>query len=135
MFLSLVLPLGHLVNGVQILRDDELPITKALAENFRGFPSKKFLCCRRPAQNSELMVPFDDGEWSILNVESETTIIVEHRGLSNLAISYVANDRNSTDHFTFLIVTRRVVTIKKTTATGLGNDIGAVLSDYTSARE
>src|SRR5215207_346016 len=134
MFLSIVLSLGHLVYGLDIIRDDELPITKALAENFLGFPSEKFLCRRRPAQNSELMVPFDDCEWSILNVKSEARVIVKRRGFNSLALSYVANDRDSTDHFAFFIVTRRVVTIKETTATGLRDDVGAVFSDYTSTR-
>src|SRR5687767_5609860 len=82
MFLSLVLSLGHLVNDLYIIRHDELPITEPLAENLFGRPSKKFFCGRRPPQDSELMIPFDDCEWSVLNVEGESRVIVKRRSLS-----------------------------------------------------
>src|SRR5687768_18108216 len=82
MFLSLVLSLGHLIHGLYIIRHDELPITKTPAEDLLGLPSKKFFCRRRPAQNSELMIPFDDCEWSILNVKGESRVIVKRRSLS-----------------------------------------------------
>ena len=77
MFLSLVLPLGHLVDGVQIIRNDKLPIAEPLAEHFFSFPSEEFLCCRRPAQYFEFMIPLDDGEGSVLDVKSESLVIVE----------------------------------------------------------
>src|SRR5690349_5331665 len=100
MFLSLVLPLFDLVDGFNIVGNNEFPITEALPEHFFGFPSEESLRRRRPAQHAEFMVPLDDGERRVFHVEGEATMLVDWCGLCKFAFGYVANDRDATDHFT-----------------------------------
>src|ERR1041384_6198639 len=105
-FLSLVLSPFHLVDDFDILGNNELPITEALAEHFFSFPSEESLRGGRPTQHAKFVVPFDDCEWRVFNVKGETTVLVGRRGLREFAFGYVANDGDATDHFARFVMTR-----------------------------
>ena len=76
-FLSLVLTMTHLVDDVVILGNDKRPVAETLADYFLSFPAEEFLCRRLPAQHFELVVPFDYGERSVVDVKSEAPVFVE----------------------------------------------------------
>src|SRR5215213_521178 len=130
MFLSLVLSPANLADGLDIVRNNKIPVTESLAHHFFGFPSEESLRRRRPAQHAELVVPLDHGERRVLNVEGETPVLVRRCCFSKFAFGHVANDRNTTDYFTVFAVTWRVVTVEETVATGLWNDVRAILSHH-----
>src|ERR1700741_4054815 len=105
MFLSPVLPVGHLVHYVVVIGNHKLPIAETFAENFFGLPSEEFLSSGRPAQHSEFMIPFDNCERRVLNVKSETLVVVCCCCFGELAFRDVANNRDSSYYFTVLVVT------------------------------
>src|ERR1044072_8775476 len=123
MFFAFVLAIPHLIDHLEIVRHDKLPIAETLAENFFSFPAEQLLRRGRPAQHSKLVVPLDDREWCVLNVKSETPVF-ECGGFNELTFSHVANDRNTTDNFAFLVMTWRVVTFKKSAASRLSDGVG-----------
>ncbi len=133
LFLTLVLPATHSVNNIKIIRNNKLPRIKMLTKHFFSAPSEKFLRCRWPAQHFKLVIPFDDRQWSILDVKRQSPVFVERRRLGDFALGDVANDRDSADHLAFFIVSRWVVAVEKTCAPRLRNRVGTVLSNHTFA--
>src|SRR6185369_17784847 len=98
MFLTAILPLLNLVDGLDIVRNDKLPITEAFAEHFLGLPSEESLRRGRPAQHAEFVVPLDDGERRVFNVKGQTTMVVGWCCFGEFAVGHVANDRNAADY-------------------------------------
>src|ERR1051326_2680274 len=88
--------MAHLVDGVEIIRNHKLPVAETLAEHFVSLPAEKFLRGGRPAQDSELVVPFDDCEWRVLDVKSEA-LFFECRSFDGIALGHVADDSDATD--------------------------------------
>src|SRR6185503_4994499 len=119
-FLAAVLALAHLVDALNIVGHNKLPIAEPFSEHFVCFPSEESLRSGRPAQDAEFLVPFDDGELRVLDVKGETTMLVGRGCFREFAFSHVANDGDATDDFALLVVTRRVITIEETVPTGLG---------------
>src|ERR1044071_412140 len=105
MFLSLVLPVAHLVDDFDVVGNHKLPIAETLAENFVGLPSEESLRSGRPAQHSEFLIPLDDCEWRVLDVESESSVIVCGCCFGEFAFRNVANDCDSAYHVTVFVVT------------------------------
>src|ERR1044072_1462086 len=117
MFLPAVLPLFHLIHGFDVFWNNELPIAKALAEHFLSFPTEQTLRRGRPAQHAKLAIPFDHGEWRVLNVERETPVLVNRSCLGEFAFGHIANDGDAADDLTLFIMTWRIVTIEETVTT------------------
>src|SRR6185369_13313785 len=69
MLLPAVLALAHLVDDFEIVGNNELPIAETFAKHFVSFPSEESLRGGRPAKDAKLLVPFDDRERRVLNVE------------------------------------------------------------------
>src|SRR5690242_16111354 len=116
MFLAAILPLFHLVDDFNILCDNEVPITEALAEHFFSLPPEETLRRGRPAQHAEFVVPLDDCERRVFNVKGEAAVVVNRCCFGEFAFGNVANNRNATDHLAALVMTGRVITIKETVA-------------------
>src|ERR1044072_4777131 len=92
MLLPAILSLAHLVDDFHILRNDKLTIVETFAEHFLRFPAEESLCGRRPAQDAKFVIPFDDCERRVLDVERETSVLVRRRRFRELAFGHVAND-------------------------------------------
>src|SRR3954454_8618721 len=129
MFLSLVLTPFHLVYGFNIIGNNKLPIAEALAEHFFSLPSEETLGRRRPAQHTEFAIPLDDSERRVFNVKGETTMLVGRCCFREFAVGHVANDGNTSNHLAVFVVTRRVVTIEETVATGLRDDVRSIFGN------
>src|SRR4051794_14404652 len=129
MFLPAILPLLHLVDGLNIVRNNKLPITETLAEHFISLPAEETLRRGRPAQHAKLVVPLDDGERRVFNVKGQTLVVVRRCCFRDLAIGHVANDGDATDDVTLFVMTRRVVAVEKALPTGLRDHVRTVLGD------
>src|SRR6185503_4890719 len=127
--------MAHLVDDFDVVGNYKLPVIETLTENLVGAPAEESLCSGRPAQHFEFLIPFDDCEWRVLNVESESPVIVGGCCVDEFPFRDVANDRDAADDFALFVVTRGVVTIKETVATGLGDNVGTVLSNDALAGE
>src|SRR6185369_6269442 len=135
MLLPLVLSLFHLVNDFHIFVNNKLPIAETFAEHFSSFPSEESLCGGRPAQDAKFVIPLDDRERRVLDVERETPVVVGRRCFREFAFSHVANDGDAADHFASLVMTRRVVAVKETITTRLRDDVETILGDDAFACE
>ncbi len=75
MLFAFVLTMAHLIDDVDIVGNNKLPVTETFAENFFSLPAEQLLRGRRPAQHSELVVPLDDCERCVLDVKSEAPVV------------------------------------------------------------
>src|SRR6185369_824407 len=128
MLFTLILSFTDFIDGLNILWHNEIPVTESFADHFGANPAEQSFSCRRPPQNSKLMIPLDDSQRSVLYVKCET-VSFHCRRFSTLAIGYVTNNCNATDNRAVFIVSGRVVTVEETGSAGLWNIVGTSLSD------
>src|SRR6476659_1395595 len=128
MLFTHILSFTNFIDGLNILRHNKIPIAESLAQHFGANPPEETFSCRRPPQNSKLVIPLDDSQRSVLNVKCET-MSFHCRRFSTLAIGYVTNNCNATDNRAVFIVSGRVVTVKETGSACFRNIVGTSLSD------
>src|SRR6185369_14141498 len=123
-----ILSIAYLINGRDVIGNNEVPVAETLSQNLCARPAKQSLGRRRPPQYTELVIPLDHSERSILNVKGEAMSFLGS-GFRTFAISYITNDCDSADNLSVFVVTGRIVTVEESGAPCLGNVVRSPFSD------
>src|SRR5262249_5303021 len=107
---------------------NKIPIVESFAQHFGTNPTEETFGCRRPPQNSKLVIPLDNSQRSVLHVKRKT-VSFHCRRFSKLAICNVTNNGNATDNGAVFIVSGRVVTVEETGSACFRNIVRTSLSD------